>query len=53
MLMQAAINLFGSEAVAAYTAAGKLQNLATQGMVAMGQTMAAGCCDEAMYVFRY
>lgn len=40
MIMQAAINLFGSEAVAAYTAAGKLQNLVTQGMVAMGQTMA-------------
>lgn len=40
MIMQSAINLFGSEAVAAYTAAGKLQNLVTQGMVAMGQTMA-------------
>lgn len=41
MIMQSAINLFGSEAVAAYTAAGKLQNLVTQGMVAMGQTMSA------------
>lgn len=40
MIMQSAINLFGSEAVAAYTAAGKLQNLVMQGMVAMGQTMA-------------
>lgn len=40
MIMQSAINLFGSEAVAAYTAASKLQNLVTQGMVAMGQTMA-------------
>ena len=40
MIMQSAINLFGSEAVAAYTAAGKLQNILTQGMVAMGQTMA-------------
>ena len=40
MIMQSATNLFGSEAVAAYTAAGKLQNLVTQGMVAMGQTMA-------------
>lgn len=40
MIMQSAINLFGSEAVAAYTAAGKLQSLVTQGMVAMGQTMA-------------
>lgn len=40
MIMQSAINLFGSQAVAAYTAAGKLQNLVTQAMVAMGQTMA-------------
>lgn len=41
MIMQAAINLFGSEAVAAFTAACKLQNLVTQGFPAMGQTMAA------------
>ena len=40
MVMQSAINLFGSEAVASYTAASKLQNLVTQGMMAMGQTMA-------------
>ncbi len=40
MVMQSAINLFGSEAVAAYTAAGKVHSLLTQGMVAMGQTMA-------------
>lgn len=40
MVMQSAINLFGSTAVAAYTAAGKIQNLTNQGMVAMGQTMA-------------
>lgn len=40
MIMQAAINLFGSDAVASFTAAGKLQNLAMQGMTAMGQTMA-------------
>ena len=40
MVMQSAINLFGSEAVAAYTAAGKIHGLLTQGMVAMGQTMA-------------
>ena len=39
MVMQSAINLFGSEAVAAYTAAGKIHGLLTQGMVAMGQTM--------------
>lgn len=41
LIMQAAINLFGSDAVASYTAAGKLQSLVTQGMMAMGQTMAA------------
>lgn len=40
MIMQSAINLFGSSAVASYTAACKLQNVLTQGMVAMGQTMA-------------
>ena len=40
MVMQSAINLFGSEAVAAYTAAGKIHSLLTQGMVAMGQTIA-------------
>ena len=40
MIMQAAINLFGSDAVASFTAASKLQNLVTQGMIAMGQTMA-------------
>ena len=40
MIMQSAINLFGSTAVAAFTAANKLQNLIAQGMVAMGQTMA-------------
>ena len=40
MIMQSAIYLFGSEAVAAFTASGKLMNLLTQGMVAMGQTMA-------------
>lgn len=40
MIMQSAVNLFGSEAVAAYTAVNKLQNLVIQGMIAMGQTMA-------------
>jgi len=40
MVMQSAINLFGPEAVAAYTAAGKLQSLAEEGMVAVGQAMA-------------
>ncbi len=41
MIMQSAINLFGSVAVASFTAASKVQNLVTQGMMAMGQTMAA------------
>ncbi len=40
IVMQSAINLFGSTAVAAYTAANKFQNLIMQGMIAMGQTMA-------------
>ena len=40
MIMQSAINRFGSVAVAAYTAAAKLQRLVIQGMIAMGQTMA-------------
>ena len=40
IIMQAALNLFGSTAVAAYTAAGKLQTLATQPLVSMGQALA-------------
>ncbi|WP_394527182.1 MATE family efflux transporter [Lacrimispora sp. JR3] len=40
MIMQSAINLFGSTAVAAFTAASKIQSIAMQGMMAMGQTMA-------------
>ncbi len=43
MIMQTAINLFGSTAVAAFTAAAKVQNLLTQGMLSMGQTMATYC----------
>ena len=43
MIMQSAINLFGSEAVAAYTAACKVHSLLTQGMVAMGQTYITIC----------
>lgn len=40
IIMQSAVNLFGSVAVAAYTAANKFQGMVLQGMVAMGQTMA-------------
>ena len=43
MVMQASINLFGSVAVASFTAASKLVNLLTQGMPAFGQTMASYC----------
>lgn len=39
MVMQSAINIYGSVAVAGFTAAGKVQNLLTQGMMAIGQTM--------------
>ena len=41
MIMQAAINMFGSTAVAGFTAACKVQNILTQGMISIGQTMAA------------
>lgn len=41
MIMQAAINLYGSVAVASFSAASKLQSLITQGMPSIGQTMAA------------
>lgn len=40
VIMQAAINLFGPLAVAAYTAANKITNLLMQGVVSIGQTMA-------------
>ena len=43
IVMQAAINTFGSTAVAAFTAAWRIQNILTQEMMAMGQTMAAFC----------
>ncbi len=41
VIMQSAINIFGSSAVAAVTAASKVQGIVGQGMMAMGQTMAA------------
>ena len=40
MIAQAASNLFGSTAAAAYTAASKVSMLLTQGCLSMGQTMA-------------
>ena len=41
MVMQTAVNLFGSTAVASYTASCKLMNVLTQGFAALGPTMAA------------
>ncbi len=41
MVMQTAINKFGSVAVTGFTAASKVQGLLTQGMMAIGQTCAA------------
>lgn len=43
MVMQSAINLFGSTAVAAFTAASKVQNLLTQGLLSLGQAMTTYC----------
>lgn len=43
MIMQSAINLFGSTAVAAYTAACKLHNVLVQEMPAMGQALSTYC----------
>ena len=41
MVMQTAINMFGSTAVAGFTAASKVQGLLTQGFGSMGQAMAS------------
>lgn len=41
MVMQTAINKFGSIAVTGFTAASKVQGLLTQGMMAIGQTAAS------------
>ena len=41
MVMQTAINQFGSVAVTGFTAASKVQGLLTQGMMSIGQTCAA------------
>lgn len=41
MIMQSAINMFGSLAVAGFTAAGKIQGFLTQGMFTIGQTMSS------------
>lgn len=41
MVMQSAINIYGSTAVTGFTAAGKVINLMTSGMPSIGQAMAA------------
>lgn len=43
MILQAAINVFGSSVVASYTAASKIINLTTQTMPALGTTAATYC----------
>lgn len=43
MIMQAAVNLFGSTAVAAYTAANKLVSLLVQEMPSMGSAISTYC----------
>ena len=41
MIMQSAINIFGSSAVAAFTAASKLGSILMQGLLSVGQTLAS------------
>jgi len=43
MILQSGINVFGSTVVASYTAASKVEQLATQPMPALGTTMATYC----------
>ncbi|MDD6633224.1 MAG: MATE family efflux transporter [Lachnobacterium sp.] len=43
MILQAAINVFGSSVVASYTAASKIINLTTQAMPSLGTTSATYC----------
>lgn len=43
MIMQSAINVFGSSVVASFTAASKVNNIATQTMPALGTAMATYC----------
>lgn len=43
MIMQSAVNVFGSSVVAAFTAASKVNNIATQTMVTLGTAYATYC----------
>ncbi|MCI8417629.1 MAG: MATE family efflux transporter [Lachnospiraceae bacterium] len=46
MMMQSSLNLLGSLAVAGFTAANKIEQIVTQGYVAMGTTMATYCAQN-------
>ncbi len=46
ILVQSALNMLGSVAVAAYTAAGKVEQFVTQPFLAMGMTMATYCAQN-------
>lgn len=43
MILQGAVNVFGSSVVAAFTAASKVENLATQAMPTLGTAMSTYC----------
>lgn len=46
MMVQSALNILGSTAVAAFTAASKIEQVVTQAYVAMGTTMATYCAQN-------
>ena len=46
MIFQSAVNVFGSGAVAAYTAASKVSNIATQTLPTLGTAMATYCAQN-------
>jgi len=46
ILVQSALNMLGSVAVAAYTAAGKVEQFVTQPFLALGMTMATYCAQN-------
>lgn len=46
MMMQAALNLLGSLAIAGFTAGSKIEQLVTQAYVALGTTMATYCAQN-------
>ena len=43
MILQSAVNVFGSSVVASFTAASKVNNIATQTMPTLGTAMATYC----------